>query len=208
MCELLLACPRCACSASSMMSAARCGCTSRPSGAAGVCWPWPPGGDQGSRRHRAHRSAGVWSAGPAGVAQASLVLPGGGCPVGRGRPRRAIAAPRLALTDRAGRWVTEQVGRLGRTVAELAEELGCDWHPVNDTVIAYGTALLDDDPERIGESSAVGIDEVLFVRSGGGAPSYGRRRSSTSTPAGFRRCAAETSCDRCRERGPRRCQTV
>src|SRR5262245_12556052 len=28
----------------------------------------------------------------------------------------AIAAPRLALTDRAGRWVTEQVGRCGRTV--------------------------------------------------------------------------------------------
>src|SRR4051812_43601021 len=25
---------------------------------------------------------------------------------------RAIAAPRLAMTDRAGRWVTEQVGRL------------------------------------------------------------------------------------------------
>ena len=26
-----------------------------------------------------------------------------------------IAAPRLVLTDRAGRWVTEQVGRCGRT---------------------------------------------------------------------------------------------
>ena len=62
--------------------------------------------------------------------------------------------------------MTEQVGRLGRTVAELAEELGCDWHTVNDTVIAYGTALVDDDPDRIGESSAVGIDEVLFVRLG------------------------------------------
>jgi hypothetical protein len=27
----------------------------------------------------------------------------------------AIASPRLAITDRAGRWVTEQVGRWGRT---------------------------------------------------------------------------------------------
>ncbi len=52
----------------------------------------------------------------------------------------AIAAPRLAMTDRAGRWVTEQVGRYGRTVNEVAVELGCDWHTVNDAVIAYGTA--------------------------------------------------------------------
>jgi transposase len=36
----------------------------------------------------------------------------------------AIAAPRLAMTDRAGRWVTEQVGRNGRTVSEVARELG------------------------------------------------------------------------------------
>ena len=93
--------------------------------------------------------------------------PAADCPVGSWTGQdRAIAAPRLALTDRAGRWVAEQVGRLGRTVAELAEELGCDWHTVNDTVIAYGTALVDDDPDRIGESSAVGIDEVLFVRLG------------------------------------------
>lgn len=48
----------------------------------------------------------------------------------------AIAAPRLVMTDRAGRWVTEQVGRHGRTVNEVAVELGCDWHTINDTVIA------------------------------------------------------------------------
>jgi transposase len=76
----------------------------------------------------------------------------------------AIAAPRLALTDRAGRWVTEQVGRCGRTVNEVAVELGCDWHTVNDAVIAYGTALVDDDPQRIGEPTGVGLDETLFAR--------------------------------------------
>ena len=59
------------------------------------------------------------------------------------------------MTDRAGRWVTEQVGRLGRTVNELADELGCDWHTVNDTMIAYGTALVDDDPDRISATDAV-----------------------------------------------------
>jgi len=89
------------------------------------------------------------------------------CPMGSwtGDDRR-IAAPRLALTDRAGRWVTEQVGRCGRTVNEVAVELGCDWHTVNDAVIAYGTALVDDDEQRIGEPTAVGLDETLFVRVG------------------------------------------
>lgn len=53
---------------------------------------------------------------------------------------RRIAAPRLGMTDRAGRWVTWQVGKAGRTVSEVARELGCDWHTVNDTVIAYGEA--------------------------------------------------------------------
>ena len=47
-----------------------------------------------------------------------------------------IAAPRLALTDRAGRWVTVQVGGNGRSVNEVAVELGCDWHTINDAVIA------------------------------------------------------------------------
>lgn len=77
-----------------------------------------------------------------------------------------IGAPRLALTDRAGRWVTEQVGRHGRAVNEIAVELACDWHTVNDAVIAYGTALVDDDSERIGQPTALGLDETLFVRLG------------------------------------------
>jgi transposase len=76
-----------------------------------------------------------------------------------------IAASRLGLTDRAGRWATEQVGRNGRTVAEVARELGCDWHTVNDAVIAYGTPLVED-PARIGQVTAVGLDEVLFARQG------------------------------------------
>ncbi len=78
---------------------------------------------------------------------------------------RAIAAPRLGMTDRAGRWATEQVGRHGRTVNEVAVELGCDWHTINDTVIAYGTPLVED-PDRIGAVQALGLDEVLFARVG------------------------------------------
>ena len=54
---------------------------------------------------------------------------------------------------------------------EVATELECDWHTINDTVIAYGTPLVDDDPDRIGSPTALGLDETLFVR-------VGRRRLS------------------------------
>jgi transposase len=37
---------------------------------------------------------------------------------------------------------------------------------INDTVLAYGSALVDDDPDRFGTVSALGLDEVLFVRVG------------------------------------------
>ena len=77
-----------------------------------------------------------------------------------------IGAPRMTMSDRAGRWVTEQIGRYARSGNEVATELGCDWHTVNDTVIAYGTALVDDDRDRFGTVEALGLDEVLFVRLG------------------------------------------
>jgi transposase len=84
------------------------------------------------------------------------------CPVGSWTAQAAsIAAPRLSLTDRAGRWVTFQVGKHGRTVTEVAHDLGCGWHAVNDAVMAYGTPLVDD-PERIGKPVAVGLDETMF----------------------------------------------
>ena len=87
----------------------------------------------------------------------------------------AIAPPRLKLTDRAGRWVTFQVGCYGRTVAEVAADLGCDWHTVNDAVIAYGRRLVDD-PDRIGTVTALGLDETLFVKRG----RWRRKQWSTS----------------------------
>jgi len=77
-----------------------------------------------------------------------------------------IAAARAALTDRAARWATVQVGRLGRSVNEVARELGCDWHTINDAVVAYGEALLDADTDRVGAVDALGLDETLFFRKG------------------------------------------
>jgi hypothetical protein len=43
--------------------------------------------------------------------------------------------------------------------------LGCDWHAVNDTMLAHGQLLVDD-PERIGPIQAIGMDQTLFNRVG------------------------------------------
>ncbi len=76
-----------------------------------------------------------------------------------------IAPERERLTTRAGRWATRQAG-LGRTVAEVADELGCSWHPVNASVRRWGSALLEADTERISDVAALGLDEHLMWRRG------------------------------------------
>jgi len=76
-----------------------------------------------------------------------------------------IASARLALTGRAARWATVQVGRHGRSVAEVASDLDCDWHTVMDAVVVFGEILIAD-PDRFGAVTAVGLDETLFARAG------------------------------------------
>jgi transposase len=74
-----------------------------------------------------------------------------------------IAAKDCLLTTRAAKWATEQVGT-GRSVLEVAKELACDWHTINDAVLTYGTALLAADTKRLTRTSAIGLDETNFVR--------------------------------------------
>jgi len=76
-----------------------------------------------------------------------------------------IATARCSLTTRAARWVTVQVGRHGRSVSEVASDLGCGWHAVMDAVVAVGEQLVDH-PDRIGAVTAIGLDETLFARVG------------------------------------------
>jgi transposase len=76
-----------------------------------------------------------------------------------------IAAKHCLLTTRAAKWATRQVGG-GRTVSEVADELACDWHTVNDAVLTYGAALLEADRKRMNKTSAIGLDETSFVRLG------------------------------------------
>jgi len=97
--------------------------------------------------------------------------PAGGCAVGSfTEVAEEIAPARSALTARAGRWATAAVGRDGRAVSDVAAELGCDWHTVNGAVMAWGQALLDADCDRVGDVSALGLDETLVGR-------YGRWRT-------------------------------
>jgi transposase len=77
-----------------------------------------------------------------------------------------IAAKNCLLTTRAAKWATVQVGG-GRTVSEVAAELACDWHTVNDAVTTYGTALLAADRKRLNQTTAIGLDETSFIKLGG-----------------------------------------
>lgn len=77
-----------------------------------------------------------------------------------------IAAKNCRLTTRAAKWATVQVGG-GRTVSEVAFELGCDWHTVNEVVTTYGEALLQADRRRLNHTSAIGLDETSFVHLAG-----------------------------------------
>ena len=91
-----------------------------------------------------------------------------------------IGPERALLTSRAARWVTVQVGGRGRSVDEVASELGCDWHTVNNEVVRWGEALLGADTDRIGEVGAVGIDKKrCWGGKAGGAPRFGALLSST-----------------------------
>jgi hypothetical protein len=93
--------------------------------------------------------------------------------VARGRSLTTLAEYRRIVT--LGH---KQVGQSARSAREVTKELGCDWHAVNDTVVAYGRALIDKDSERFGV--AHGLDEVLCARLGAFHERHFATRSSRS----------------------------
>jgi transposase len=56
-----------------------------------------------------------------------------------------IASSRLTMTDRAGRWICYQVGHDGRTVSEVARELGCDSQTVSGVTTGGATCACRSD---------------------------------------------------------------
>ncbi|MCV7074386.1 hypothetical protein H7I94_00380, partial [Mycobacterium szulgai] len=69
----------------------------------------------------------------------------------------------LSADDALRQMATMQVGT-GRAVSDVAGELSCDWHTVNDAVMTYGRALLAADRRRLNATSAIGLDETSFVK--------------------------------------------
>jgi transposase len=83
-----------------------------------------------------------------------------GCPVGSWTEDRPdIALARAAMTSRAGQWATREVGAEVHTVTYAAAQLGVAWRTVTDAVVYWGQALIED-PDRIGVTEAVGVDET------------------------------------------------
>ena len=69
--------------------------------------------------------------------------------------------------DRPGGPVGHDPGRPRGSLGQRGRRaLGCDWHTISDTVVRYGSALLEADVDRIGEVNALGLDETLFCRAG------------------------------------------
>lgn len=84
------------------------------------------------------------------------------CPQKTWTERHAELPERQVLTARAGREVTRLVGEEARSVASLARWLGVAWGTVMAAVRFHGTPLVDD-PERVGEVRALGVDETAFL---------------------------------------------
>jgi transposase len=70
---------------------------------------------------------------------------------------------RAVLTRRAGVEACRQVGENARPVSQLADELGVCWWTVMTAVDEHGRPLIDD-PDRVGQVSALGVDETSFLR--------------------------------------------
>lgn len=82
------------------------------------------------------------------------------CPVGSFTEDRPDIAPaRAVMTTRAGLWATREVGAEIHTVSYAARQIGVCWHTVMDAVTYWAQALIED-PGRITDTAAVGVDET------------------------------------------------
>jgi transposase len=71
--------------------------------------------------------------------------------------------PRASMTERARAEACRQVGEQNRSVACVAREYGVGWSTVMAAVEDHGRPLVDDE-QRTAGTSALGLDEVAFLR--------------------------------------------
>ena len=78
-------------------------------------------------------------------------------------------ASRAVLTERARQWGFEQVGFHDRAVSAVSAQLGVAWHTIMTQVTDRGKPVVDD-PQRLADVSAIGVDETAFLRATGRHP--------------------------------------
>jgi transposase len=81
----------------------------------------------------------------------------------------AAIRPRAVLTERARAEACRRVGKDAHAVAAVARDLGVGWATVMRAVADHGTPLVDD-PTRLEEVAALGLDETSFLKATRRAP--------------------------------------
>ncbi|WP_308259594.1 transposase [Pseudonocardia sp. H11422] len=90
------------------------------------------------------------------------------CPKRTWTERHEAIPPRAALTARAAAASVDAV-RTGATVARQARGFGVSWHTIMRQVRALGRPQVDD-PARLDEVTAIGVDEHAWQRARAGRP--------------------------------------
>ncbi|MCC2594716.1 ISL3 family transposase [Tessaracoccus sp. OS52] len=72
------------------------------------------------------------------------------------------AEPRAKLSRRGLRWALEGIVMAHLTIARVAEGLGVSWNTANDAVLAEGSRVLINDPDRFNGVRVVGVDEHVW----------------------------------------------
>jgi transposase len=97
--------------------------------------------------------------------------PHAACPVKTWTEVHPAIAPRASLTERARAWAFEQVGARDAAVSAVAGQLGVAWWTIMSLTIEKGTPIVED-PQRLADVDAVGVDETAYLRATGRHPTW------------------------------------
>jgi transposase len=91
------------------------------------------------------------------------------CAVKTWTEQRVAIRPRAVLTERARAEACRRVGKDAHAVAAVARDLGVGWATIMRAVADHGTQLVDD-PTRLEDVTALGLDETSFLKATRRAP--------------------------------------
>jgi transposase len=91
------------------------------------------------------------------------------CEVRTWTEQRVAIRPRAVLTERARAEACRRVGKDAHAVAAVARDLGVGWATIMRAVHEHGTPLVDD-PTRLEDVTALGLDETSFLKATRRAP--------------------------------------